>query len=566
MKKAFLFVALTTALAFGATSAFAASTAQDPSGGYNQNLYREDSGTTTYVPNANMSGYEVNALNDADWRAAGADTTDQTVIKNAYSDSAWTIKQRTHGQYARNTNSCASCHKTHTAEARNLLIKSDVYETCTACHDGTLGFYNVFDPKDAKNAAGTFGGDVDTDNASMHMVDESVTVSAAPGSYNLDAAKINTGEFSCAACHAPHGSFSDRLLAYDPGNQAVIDQVYGGMGIKGQALSQYNLAAAALTTYTVADPRYIIVKDTKDNYTAANAAGSFKNKLSFITGDARIAGSDTAITVFRRVYSNGFTYTPANTAWMMGAEYGQPTFVSFYTGTPGSNTDAISNRIYTDIKADYAKGIAWSTGATTGVNTTNAYGNIAQSVVVKLDLRPRTDIDNYTVFNVTYSRDASLADGTNIGSGNGVKMSQFCGACHVDYFTKSGGWGDQGSGMYSVAYRHTTDSDTYTCVRCHYAHGNSIWTLRDADGKTLADLGDTPDNRAYLKDVNPSSAIKKFTNMSVCWSCHTSSHSVGLTNNTDYATNYNSPLSGGKPKNYGDGTTKTYNSGLPSGL
>lgn len=558
MKKVIIALGLTLTLGFAGT-AYAASTTQDPSGGYNYNLHRTDAiGSSGYIPNANMSGYQVNIKDSSDptLNSAG-DTPNQTVVKSAYTDATNSMLQRTHGSYARNTNSCASCHKTHTAEARNLLIKSDNTETCTACHDGTLGFYNVFDPADTKDAAGTFGGDVSADNASMHMVDESVAVAAAPGNYNIDSSKVNQDGFSCASCHAPHGSYSDRLLNFDPGGQGVIDQVYGGMDIVGQDMGLYTLATMN-TGLSKASPRYVVVRDSIANFTAAGSS------YNFITTDSKISGiADTSTpvaTVCRLVYSGTWKYTPANTAWMYGAEYGSPAYVDFYTGSVASKSDPLIS----NVNVDYAKGFAWGTG----LSTANLKANIAQSVIVKLDLKTRTDIPNATLFNVVYSQDSTLWSGGS-WAGSGVKMSQFCAACHVDYLTHSGGWdgGTTGSGMYSSSFRHSTDSDSYTCVRCHFSHGNSIDIIRDANASTLADLtatgaqfdGDVASAKAYLKDTNPSSALKKFTNMSVCWGCHTSSHAVGLQNNSNYVQNFSNS------KYYSDGTTKQYTAGLPTG-
>ena len=54
--------------------------------------------------------------------------------------------QLTHTAFQLNTNSCASCHMTHTAIGANLLIRSTTSATCAACHDGTMGFLNVNAP------------------------------------------------------------------------------------------------------------------------------------------------------------------------------------------------------------------------------------------------------------------------------------------------------------------------------------------------------------------------------------------------------------------------------------
>ncbi|MDP4107881.1 MAG: cytochrome c3 family protein [Bacillota bacterium] len=58
--------------------------------------------------------------------------------------------QKLHGFYQNNTNSCATCHQTHTAaNGESLLFKDGTYSTCSACHDGTTGANNSFSPVSA---------------------------------------------------------------------------------------------------------------------------------------------------------------------------------------------------------------------------------------------------------------------------------------------------------------------------------------------------------------------------------------------------------------------------------
>ena len=93
--------------------------------------------------------------------------------------------QNVHGFYQNNTNSCASCHQTHTGNDDNLLLKDGTYSTCSACHDGTTGAFNNFKQKTATNASnsisGTFDISSDVDHGSMHQADGTLQISAAPG-------------------------------------------------------------------------------------------------------------------------------------------------------------------------------------------------------------------------------------------------------------------------------------------------------------------------------------------------------------------------------------------------
>lgn len=138
-----------------------------------------------------------------------------------------------------------------------------------------------------------------------------------------------------------------------------------------------------------------------------------------------------------------------------------------------------------------------------------------------------------------------------------VYYSQFCGACHDDYFAKRNvgtnqnpapGKPSAGDAAYAAAhekygaYTHTTNSSKQgrNCASCHYAHGTDERTLMDALGNTIAEYtkpteqggkyGWTPEKAtSYMKDISPvSSSLKKFTNFAVCFACHGTSISTTI--------------------------------------
>lgn len=150
--------------------------------------------------------------------------------------------QKMHGNYQNNTNTCSNCHSTHKSKSKiGLLKKANVYDTCISCHDGSLGFYNVFETDVTKdNGAGTFRGS-HAGNMSIHLSTGDVSIDAAPGS---SLAKNEEGEFldgmwskdfTCTSCHSPHGSSVDRLLQSDPNGYSRIERrsvngvYYGGL-------------------------------------------------------------------------------------------------------------------------------------------------------------------------------------------------------------------------------------------------------------------------------------------------------------------------------------------------
>jgi predicted CXXCH cytochrome family protein len=139
-----------------------------------------DTGKDNNITNANKSGSGV-GTNDGS-------TVGQVLKSTGLKKADGTHNQRTHGEYMNNTNSCASCHQTHTGASAGLLFKDGEYATCTACHDGTLGFYNVMT---GSNSAGTFGGTHDG-NMSAHLANGTVKLSAAPGGNNASVSEATS--------------------------------------------------------------------------------------------------------------------------------------------------------------------------------------------------------------------------------------------------------------------------------------------------------------------------------------------------------------------------------------
>ncbi|RDU37599.1 hypothetical protein DRW41_07090 [Neobacillus piezotolerans] len=472
----------------------------------------------TSIENANKTGEGVD-VNDG--------STAGTVIKAL-------TGQKMHTAYQNNTNSCASCHQTHTAKGDQLLFSDTVYNTCTACHDGTLGFANVFASGETAKmtGAGTFGG---SHGASQHMANDTIKISAAPGGNKLEGSKIKGtawGEnFNCASCHAPHGSYSDRLLQYNPNGIASMPASQGGNQLENvpvydQATGKTVDEALAgktepvvLLRSTDADGKVIVAQYNK------GTSGYTKSEAPWLYGyDNRSDGK----TYWSRLMENDTTV----------AAYGSTKGVYFdYEHAQAYSTDAAgATALGKATKGFLARPIVVKMEKDEATHTVNQAAYFGGSTVTKMGISEQKLKDlGYTV----------ATDGKVTGIG--VAMSKFCSACHTDYFGKSvdvskGETPSSHFGNEYSAYRHSTNSDSYTCVRCHYGHGTDAYIMKDSLGRTINDLvgtpgfdTGTPDEQkaaalSYMQDNNASSALKKFTNMSVCWACHNSSHAETIKN------------------------------------
>ena len=422
-----------------------------------------------------------NGLTNANKTGEGIDVNDGSTLGDAIKN---VPNQRTHGEYANDTNSCASCHQTHTASGRQLLVKNGIYNTCAACHDGTLGFYNVFESSNA----GTFGGDPDkaVGNASVHMATGVMKVSAAPGGNRTSADSGTWGaDFTCASCHSPHGSYSDRLLHYNP----------NGVG------------------------------STPPTDAAGNETGGKKIVNAAVTFDSATG-----------------QYTSEAGPWLYGYSYGHPK--KYWTqirvrydadgdGTPEWNlaVQGDPTNSYNDVlEVNYRGGYFTDpNGVLTGVDVADIQMDVAPVTIVKFNTNP-------VVNPAADALGLPVAEVTSYKSG----VNGFCAACHTDYNSNDA---KTPTGTFSSAFRHkivqglkdgmigeedlvngvATPNQNMVCLSCHFAHGTEKTLMLDARDQVVT----TP-------DVNASSALKRYTNMAVCWKCHTDSKATQLKNNDAY--------------------------------
>ena len=499
-----------------------------------------------YQGNANRTGGDINNVDIQD-ESTIANPDVNNIIKskdmmmNDFTTGPRT--QRTHGEYQNNTNSCASCHQTHTGAAKDLLFKGSssangVYNTCTACHDGTLGFYNVFSP----STAGTFAGTADG-NASVHLATGMANIYMAPGADAQSTNNIWNDEFDCAACHAPHGSYSDRLLHYSPAGMANVSSADGGNKLAGMAVADTMPAADA------ASDDFVLYRTT------AGTAG--------ITGEA----VDTPVVVVMKKVSTTsggtttYDYEMDTTPWVAGYEHAMNDSynmldILYYT----QFMNAAAEQITTDIDVMY--GLAYARGTAVADVAT---ADIARAYVVDLgdtETINGTPVDMEQIPIGDFGGVTITQINTDIydEQDHGKAISKYCGACHTMYMTHS----QDGDG--DGVFRHSTDTDRFNCLKCHFAHGSDASIMKDANDNTVASLvassavATEADATAYMVDKNPSSALKRYTNMSVCWKCHSGveGKSSKLMNNTYYWNNYDTNPKGGAATTEHNWTNNTW--------
>lgn len=470
-----------------------------------------------YKAGVDANGNPANSAN-VDVTGSGLVNANQTGYNN-------TRKQRSgqslHGSYQNNTNSCATCHQTHTAKDGDfLLFKDGTYSTCSACHDGTTGAYNSFAPvsaEDTESVVGTFDVHGAGQNGSLHQADGSLQLTAAPGG-SASSSKF-AQDFDCASCHNAHGSGStgENNLNVDPMNwgrvpySETVGQVFNYY--KGHGMTAETVTAAKLNDYkngklflnvgifdsvpASKSTPYILVRST----VADPSTNTFYQR-------AGVPAGSLVIQTYRWSASK---YVPDYSLWLREMSYPFTANTVFFS-TPTQSWDAEGNP-QNSLNMDSGLKIVWRDAFAFGPSVANI-----QSANISLG------IDVETTSNTEDLWSGAVPD-------SGIEMSKYCGSCHVDYLSETR---TVVTGSYTTAHRHANVSrDELTCVRCHYAHGSEAQIMHDSNDNTYYDLtagilatdGTTKvfsptDALNYLVDTNPSSALKRYTGMSVCYACH----------------------------------------------
>ena len=134
-----------------------------------------------------------------------------------------------HGDYTATTDSCAGCHRTHTATGPKLLVSNSTYNLCMSCHgsSGAGANTNVDDGEYLETGDALLGGGFTyyagelTTSAHDMIGDENTNVAWGNDVARGIGAAISDVEFSCASCHDPHGS----------GNYRILNEVVNGIEI-----------------------------------------------------------------------------------------------------------------------------------------------------------------------------------------------------------------------------------------------------------------------------------------------------------------------------------------------
>jgi predicted CXXCH cytochrome family protein len=388
-----------------------------------------------------------------------------------------------HGNFAADTDACASCHRAHTATGVDYLLKSaDTYLLCTNCHDGSGAYTNVVDGvyenailplaapygTQGDKGIGLFGGGfenaamttvrglgngyvpgsnpVPTAVTSHHSVDVSTT-GTVWGSGDLTTADDDVAfALECTSCHDPHGK------AGRTGGVAT------GSPVASYRLLRFNPTGSNGFESTGVSAAYF----TKAGVTEAGA-----------TGGAFIA--DVA------------------TKWYtINADVTQDSSVIAYrkrSGTPWWS--------YINMRGDYA--------GRTYIYQRPAFAVVAGTAASASSQLSCSPVANGAPLDTSCAYAGATTFNNTVPMGN---LGYWCATCHDSYLaTSAGRTTDSGDATYM--FRHSTTS--VACVNCHTAHGTTaLMTTALAQTNTLNPAAGLTGNTNLLK----------MDNRSICADCH----------------------------------------------
>jgi predicted CXXCH cytochrome family protein len=400
-----------------------------------------------------------------------------------------------HSSYSKTSDACASCHTIHTSVNQGALLQWENPQTaCWACHDGTVAAtYDVINGTHNDkttgavqvSSAGLFGnGDGTEPGLSNHGMSPKesafVTTAAAPGGAE-GAIKDKNGdwntEFTCVACHDPHGTLGNARIL-NPNVNGYADMKRAEMAKTGGE----TLTTADQLTYQATAGMWMGGHGFDATVTVdgiAPAAGtytvdSFNGRIKFATAQASAAvvkatyspGLVVKMDVAGKLTSNETVKYQSGLNQFCGACHTDYNNV----GKTGSGTTGVGGA-YNVLLGEYSKAYRHSVGFT------------------------RTADSADKTFTNTQSLDA-LYPGLKFDTSN-----------------------PKVPGTVAV---------TVDCLTCHYAHGTSDKFIQDSlvnQGQIAAFGGvdavnATGDKILQTYDTSRTTALKRLPNMGVCQACH----------------------------------------------
>lgn len=474
----------------------------------------------------------------------------------AFADGGPHVMATNNGTAGLTADSCAGCHRAHTATAASLL-NTEQPDLCLNCHDGSKATVDVIDgvqysavAKTGPVAGALRGGGfqtawIDTSNPSrlsytsgssvrnighIRPVNEPRAVTSTHGGTGgVYAAGWGTGtvwgngapsatasfgatvDLECASCHNPHGNGQYRILQSTPDFAAA--SVVSGTWTKSSKGVQ------VIDTTTTGTHNYTIIPATD----GANANGSAANIIATDNGDYWRYHWDPTGALSWTLTTGGPPADPMNTGWngssaTNATAYGTAsttlaagagaadTSIAVASSTGFPATPFYVNIDTETLQVSAVSGTTWTVSRHQGGTTAAAHSSGATVTTTSFTARGTTG--------------ASLLNTTGL-------MTAWCIQCHTRYSGltvngKPSSLADNSGGDAVFMYKHGTTR--IGCEQCHVSHGsNALMTGSNALNYTTPS-GQVPPKvnnaGAAGNQTSGDSRLLKVDNRGTCQLCH----------------------------------------------
>lgn len=463
-----------------------------------------------------------------------------------FADGGPHVKSENNGVSSLTADSCAGCHRVHTAEGAMLLNAPTEEELCLTCHGdagtgattdvesgvqyaigldglrddtavlGALragGFestrigdpfrYTVGTSRLGKVQVAATGSPVTS--AHIDMTGSLGQPGRAWGNGANGLGPGNVAEVTCASCHNPHGN----------GQYRILNPIPSGTGIN--------------AAWTVQVYDYGVV--APNVYRSVSSMGVMNGDSITITGSTLGAANATGIITMVDAPACPAAPIPAGTTCDSDTTANDTLFTLSTVTAAGSGTGGLATRNGGTKVTDAALPPAGDARNYTVIQTSTTAGyTLLASQAAGYD---NTDGD-YLHYRVPWN----LASGTNFDAPNGIpgsssapftggfgeQMAAWCASCHTRYWAWSEPTEDPADGGVSgAAYANARPGDdifTYQhrtrgasgrgCITCHVAHGTSVEMTGTFSANYTFPDGTVSDNSRLLK----------IDNRGTCQMCH----------------------------------------------
>lgn len=334
-----------------------------------------------------------------------------------------------HGGYSATTNTCATCHRTHTAPGQDLTSASAERNLCFACHDGTGSQYDI---KSELSGAPTSSHPIISDTVKCSSCHDS-HLSPQTNPKILDVGGVRSGNPVCYACHGVGTTLlgGDHQTPWEAGyHKAVVPTPPSGTGVQCSTCHQAHASPSRSLE---------IEKDENTCYSCHDGSTAGANVLTKFTAGSspnshhNISDADQAATGAKVECVNCHNpHTTASTSKVVNPS--SPSMANIWTGTTTAFCESCHDGTYPTATQTEPYAPAVQGPTTPLINVASTYSSSPHGALSCVDCHDSHGSPNAYMLrtSVTPSGSATAKNGLIVipVATGGYDTRFFCNACH----------------------------------------------------------------------------------------------------------------------------------------